>query len=855
MTDISSTALFDNSLPHYQALELLAADALTNRDYARAFKFADRRCRIPPHALAHCFVLRAEALHGLGDIAGARRDINNALEIDPDHIAAARRALAWGSDEDRLIAAKVLIANDDDSSKLRTSIDVLQDAGTLRTARILCFQDNLTGWASWCPGDRVTIDIRSQDGAMTAVIPPATSFSLATHLTCANTFRIFRPESHKPQQVTLAANGEVFYSKRVAPNAPAPKDRKIRKPDHSPCSTVLPTVVVPVFGDFPSTSACIESLLIDNAISASYRILIVNDASPDSDIVNLLYSMQGIDRLTILHNDTNVGFIGSINKALAQISDGDVLLLNSDTIVPPGFFDRMASTAYNHQNVGTIVPLSNNGGIADFPRPFEYNSLGSYEEIVTLDKIAAIANHGEAVELPNGTGFCLYITRDCLRSVGELSESLERGYLEDIEFCLRAREKGFRNVCATSVYVGHAGSRSFKEDKRSLVVRNLDIVNRRFPRFRTETAAYLAADPLRRSRQAMECLRPTYVRGPTLILIGEARYKSIGKRRFHQLILSTKSAVLVTLRLLDGHPQVVLTTSGDESPHDLCFDLSYAKQDQLLIRYLEKLDPAKCEVIGLTSISNAFVKILDGLDISFDVLVAGTSGLKSSLASDSTEYDASVRNPSREDDYNFRGATYPLFVEPAELIRAAERILVPCSAASEFIRRAMPHKQIVFTPLPLAALPSVFPSKADNGRPILAIFSPIPSAEGFRRIRAVALHLHHFASDVSIVVVGTSFDDRRLLTHPNLFITGEINCDQIAMRLAPHNVKWILTGLDSVVFELASDQFARNAKLPVAFFDWSMGSIPPRPRDLAISPSISLDNLADAISTWMKDNY
>jgi GT2 family glycosyltransferase len=89
------------------------------------------------------------------------------------------------------------------------------------------------------------------------------------------------------------------------------------------------------------------------------------------------------------------------------------------------------------------------------------------------------------------------VTRACLDAVGVLSSRYDRGYLEDVDFCLRAREHGFRNVCAPSVYVGHAGSRSFGSGKRSLVVRNLAIIERRFPNYRAECAAFVALDPLR----------------------------------------------------------------------------------------------------------------------------------------------------------------------------------------------------------------------------------------------------------------------------------------------------------------------------------------------------------------------
>ena len=130
--------------------------------------------------------------------------------------------------------------------------------------------------------------------------------------------------------------------------------------------------------------------------------------------------------------------------------------------------------------------MSNNGEFTSFPIPNAQNQLPSLEEIAAIDCVAADVNAGRIVDIPNGIGFCLYVTRACLNAVGFLSSDYHRGYLEDVDFCLRARELGFRNICAPSVFVGHVGSRSFGKEKRSLVVRNLAIADRKFPEYRAE---------------------------------------------------------------------------------------------------------------------------------------------------------------------------------------------------------------------------------------------------------------------------------------------------------------------------------------------------------------------------------
>src|SRR5262249_61385308 len=79
--------------PHHQSLELLAARALAEGDFASAFRLADRRCRIFPWPEPHSYVLRSEASFAIGNVPAAISDLIKALTIAPDSISAQRRLL------------------------------------------------------------------------------------------------------------------------------------------------------------------------------------------------------------------------------------------------------------------------------------------------------------------------------------------------------------------------------------------------------------------------------------------------------------------------------------------------------------------------------------------------------------------------------------------------------------------------------------------------------------------------------------------------------------------------------------------------------------------------------------------
>src|SRR5215469_5469633 len=115
--------------PHHLVLERLAAAALGAGDYRSALQYSERRCRISPTPLAHCFVMRAEARWHLGDQKSALADLNQALIISPQDVAANRRMMLWAEDERRITAATQIIAVDKSVRFLKSALGFLRSGG------------------------------------------------------------------------------------------------------------------------------------------------------------------------------------------------------------------------------------------------------------------------------------------------------------------------------------------------------------------------------------------------------------------------------------------------------------------------------------------------------------------------------------------------------------------------------------------------------------------------------------------------------------------------------------------------------------------------------------------------------
>ena len=384
-------------------------------------------------------------------------------------------------------------------------------------------------------------------------------------------------------------------------------------------------------------------------------------------------------------------FVGSVNRGLAEATEGDVLLLNADTIVPDGFVERLALAAQSSPKVGTVTPLSNNGEFTSFPIRNVRNPLPTIGEILAIDRVAAKVNAGQVVDIPNGIGFCLYIARACLNAVGHLSSEYDRGYLEEVDFCLRASAQGFRHVCAPSVYVGHHGSRSFGLEKRSLVVRNLSVLEQKFPRYRKECSAFVAVDPLQSVRQAIERKVPLRKRQPHVLVTGEGAVATVTLHYARNLISQGKAALILTMKRGLAGVTATISDAFGEAPQSIAFDLAAPGETKALFAYLREVKPTR---IGLFDPSHIPQVVLDGLlalKRPFDVFIAdagllGNPDAPSRVVSEDGYIDHANSRTAIAKGRKGRWQADNRLGALQKMLGNAERLLAPCRHAEAFIK-------------------------------------------------------------------------------------------------------------------------------------------------------------------------
>jgi GT2 family glycosyltransferase len=252
-------------------------------------------------------------------------------------------------------------------------------------------------------------------------------------------------------------------------------------------------VIIPVYRGLEQTRRCIESVLRCTPPSIG-EIVVVDDATPEPAIAQWLDQVASQGRITLLRNESNVGFVRSVNRGMDLHRDRDVVLLNSDAEVANDWLSRLRDAAHREPDIATVTPLSNNATICSYPFWGWTGATPGTLGLEGLDALAARANAGHAVDIPTAVGFCMYIRRDALAALGLFdAERFGRGYGEENDFSLRALKSGRRNVLAGDVFVYHEGGVSFSEETSERTVAATRALLEVHPDYHARVHAFLAA--------------------------------------------------------------------------------------------------------------------------------------------------------------------------------------------------------------------------------------------------------------------------------------------------------------------------------------------------------------------------
>ena len=261
------------------------------------------------------------------------------------------------------------------------------------------------------------------------------------------------------------------------------------------------TVIMPVYNAFDDLQECLFRL--ENRTDIEIYLIIIEDCSSDPAIRpflrNWVADRLGKMKINLIENQSNLGFVKSVNKglSLARTMGNHVILLNTDAMVPQQWASRMLRPFEIDPMVASVTPLSNNAEILSVPTICVAAELRE-GEVDYLD--AALKNNVPEpvlVDLPTGVGFCLAMNISFVQQLELLDTKFGHGYGEEVDWCLRAVKAGGRNVGHTGLFVQHRGGKSFGEALKSeLLFSSGQIISKRYPEFNNAVHKFIENDPI-----------------------------------------------------------------------------------------------------------------------------------------------------------------------------------------------------------------------------------------------------------------------------------------------------------------------------------------------------------------------
>ena len=224
-------------------------------------------------------------------------------------------------------------------------------------------------------------------------------------------------------------------------------------------------IVLPVYRALRHVRTCLTAIERWTA-DVPYRLTVVDDDSGDNSSQELARLVEPFGvRAQLLTNETNQGFLPTVNRGMRAGDAAVVVILNTDTFVTPGWLLGLLACLDSAPDVGVASPVSNYANLTRIRGHYGVHHLAMAAMVRTVSP-----RHYPEVRF--ATGACMAVRRPLLEELDFFDERYGRGYFEESDLCLRAAERGWRTVADDATYVHHHGWGSFGASQTSSLMQH-----------------------------------------------------------------------------------------------------------------------------------------------------------------------------------------------------------------------------------------------------------------------------------------------------------------------------------------------------------------------------------------------
>jgi len=215
-----------------------------------------------------------------------------------------------------------------------------------------------------------------------------------------------------------------------------------------PASSPLVSLIIPTRNGLDLIKQCIESIVAKTTYK-NYEIIIIDNNSDEPRTLDFFGSLAGESRIRVIRDERDFNY-SALNNAAVQQAQGEYIgLINNDIeVISPEWLEEMMGLAMRPnigavgarlwypndtlQHGGVIIGL---GGVAGHShKNLRKGAPGYFYRAQLIQNFSAV------------TAACLVVKKSIYQEVGGLDEVNLKIAFNDVDFCLRLCEAGYRNV-------------------------------------------------------------------------------------------------------------------------------------------------------------------------------------------------------------------------------------------------------------------------------------------------------------------------------------------------------------------------------------------------------------------------
>jgi N-acetylglucosaminyl-diphospho-decaprenol L-rhamnosyltransferase len=218
-----------------------------------------------------------------------------------------------------------------------------------------------------------------------------------------------------------------------------------------------------------NSAKCLEACLQSVSSAPEWTVILVDNDSTDSSVE---IGRRIGPKIKILCNRQNIGFAGAVNQGIQAAETDICVILNPDVIPSPGALDKLAQVLMS-ETAGAVAGQLTRGGFPEIGftvRRFPMLSSVCCE-VLLINRLwpgnpwnrqyrCLDLDYSQRQEVEQPAGACLAIKRKAWEKLAGFDEDFFPVWFEDVDFCRRLRNGGWKILYCPDAIFSHSGGHS-----------------------------------------------------------------------------------------------------------------------------------------------------------------------------------------------------------------------------------------------------------------------------------------------------------------------------------------------------------------------------------------------------------